>query len=159
MRASAILLLPLLAAACAEDPAAPIELLVALDPVEDGMTLEVASGQGVGTAVVPVRLVNTYGMSVPGGSVSVSTSRGTLQASELSFDAFGYAEARVSSDEPVAFQLSTLSSTDNATPGASGWGAVLGSPSPILGMDRASFLPANGQERLFSAASSNGIAV
>lgn len=149
----------LLLAACAEDPSSSLELMVPLDEVEDGLSLEVASAQGLGTVRVPVRLVNTYGMSVPGGSVTVSASAGTLESTEIDLDAFGYAEAVVSSDVPQGLQLSTVASTDGATPGASAWAAILTAPGPQLAAERATLLPANGEERLHAAAAQDGVAV
>ena len=85
MRASHLFPCLILTAACADDPAAEIELLVPVDPTEGGLTIEVASAVGAGEVHVPVRLVNQYGMSVPGGSVSVRAwGVGVVQAHQTS---------------------------------------------------------------------------
>ncbi len=144
---------------CADDPSASLELLVPIDTSEDALSLEVASAQGVGVVEVPVRLVNTYGMSVPGGSVTVSTTAGELPAPDIEFDAFGYAEARVSAESPTGFTLSTIASTDGATPGASGWSAITSTSPPNIPIEHATFLPVNGEPRLFAGAAFDGVTV
>ncbi len=152
-------LLALLLWGCAEDPTPSIELMVAVEEGEEALTLEVAPSVGVGELRMPVRLVNQYGMAVRGTSVSVTATGGTLESSELEFDAFGYADAVITSDGAAFVTVTTTASADGATPGASGSGALVTVEPPVYGMLPGAQLPMDGSERHFAAPSEDGIAV
>jgi len=153
------ILLALVLGGCADDPTSSIELLVAVEEEDQVLSLEVAPAVGVGELRMPIRLVNQYGMAVPGTSVSVTATGGLLQSPELEFDAFGYADAIITSDGPAFVTVTTTASADGATPGASASGALVTVEPPSYGLLPGAQLPMDGSERHYAAPAEDGIAV
>jgi len=71
---------------------------------------------GVGTLDVPIRQVNSFGIGIPGGTASIAVrGGGSIPTNEVTFDAYGYANARVTVPENtlVDIQVQSAENTDD----------------------------------------------
>jgi FG-GAP-like repeat len=153
-------LLMLFSAACVSTEATDEPLLTEIDGWSP-VAVSVGSGAGVGTAQMPVRLVNTYGAAVPGTQVSlqVEGSGATLEQSTLELDANGYAWAEVSSSVPQVFTLSVTSAADVSSVGTPAQGYILAGSAPTLGLWPSSALDPSVGEASAVAEGTGGAAV
>ncbi|MCP4806824.1 MAG: VCBS repeat-containing protein [Proteobacteria bacterium] len=100
--------------------------------------VEVGSATGARSVTVPIRLVNGYGIAVPGdiNTVTVSVAGSFLDKTTetLDLDGMGYGELAVSSDVEQAFTVTATGSGDNATSGPPGTSWITGGQPETLGM-------------------------
>ena len=63
-------------------------------PSSDAISIQLEDVVGVGQVEVPIRQVNSFGIGIPGGTASVAIrGGGSIQSSDIEFDAYGYANA------------------------------------------------------------------
>lgn len=140
MRALALLLV--LIAGCDTTKTEVEPVMTELD-VSTPVDVDVVGVVGTGVISVPVRLLNEYGASVPGGdaTVSVEGSTATLEEQVITFDASGVAMARVSTSGPEQFTVTVESTTAGVSGGASGpsWAVTGTLPTPSI--DPGAYLP------------------
>jgi len=139
------------------DPSSSLEAIEA----DEAVRVALADAAGVGVIEVPVRLVNRYGASVPGGSVDLAldTLGFSLQASTITLDAEGFGLARVVAPQPGAFQITAVGSSDDAETGARATGIALGADAPTLMLDRVLPRPPSLSEARAMARGTRGLAL
>ena len=97
------------------------------------VAIQLHSAIGRGTVAVPIRQINSYGIGVPGGGVSIAVrSGGSIPGSELDFDSTGYATAFVDVADGEVAQVQVQSATETENIGRSARAYALGSPLPAL---------------------------
>ncbi|MFT5684021.1 MAG: hypothetical protein ACI8RZ_004962, partial [Myxococcota bacterium] len=67
---------------------------------------QVVPAVGYGTVEVPIRLINSYGIAVGGGDLSVTVDGATAAESLITADATGHAVLTVTAPSPTAFEVS-----------------------------------------------------
>lgn len=146
--------------ACTGGDAETTSSLEAIE-ADQAVRVALADAAGVGVIEVPVRLVNRYGASVPGGSVDVAldTLGFSLQSSTISLDAEGFGLARVVAAQPGSFQLTVVGSSDGAETGAQATGIALGAEAPTLMLDRVLPRPPSLSEARAMARGTRGLAL
>lgn len=145
---------------CTGDNAEPSS---SLEPIEadEAVSVALADAAGVDVVEVPVRLVNRYGASVPGGDVQLAlTDVGfSLVSTTVSLDAEGFGLARVNAAAPGSFQISVVGSSDGAEIGAVANGVALGAEAPTLMLDRVLPRPPSLSESRAMARGTRGLAL
>ena len=124
------------------------------------MAIQVHDAVGRGTVAVPIRQINSYGVAVPGGDVSIAVrGGGTIAGSELTVDATGYATAFVSvpAGQIAQIQVQRASETDKIGPAA--WAYGLTSALPDLPLAPTQMLTADIDDYDFIAPGNEGVAV
>ena len=104
--------------ACKKDP----EAVPATEELDGwaAVSVEVGSATGEGTVDIPVRLVNAYGVAVPGGDVTVSLAGTELAETTqtIALDGQGWGVATISSEVPQEVTITVTGSSDGAETGA-----------------------------------------
>ena len=151
----------LIAAGCTNAPTEEPIRMAELDEARTPVDIEVVPTTGVGTVAVPLRLVNAYGAAIPGTSATVGIQSGSqpLGSQDVSFDAFGYALARVTPDAPSRFTVTVTGSADGAATGAQAEASAVAVQMPTYKLGASSLLPENGKERTFTVNATGGAAV
>lgn len=110
--------------------------MTAMEQGEIPARVEVGSAVGHETVAVPVRLVNAFGVAIPGGSAEVSVQGEGLSVSSttVNFDYSGYGLVQVSGADAQAFTVSVVSSSDGAVAGDPATSYLLGGAMPDLGL-------------------------
>ena len=100
------------------------------------VSVEVGSATGQGTVDIPVRLVNAYGVAVPGGTVDVSLAGTQLAETTqtITLDGQGWGWATLSSDVPQEVLITVTGSSDGATTGAQTRAWITASSPPEVSM-------------------------
>ena len=100
--------------------------------------VEVGSMTAAGEVGVEVRLVNAWGVAVPGdaNTVDVSIGGSELNAATqtVTLDSMGYGTVLVSSDIPQEITVTPTGSGDGATPGEGRPSWISGADAPLVGM-------------------------
>ena len=99
-------------------------------------SVEVGSATGQGSVDIPVRLVNAYGVAVPGGTVDVSL--GGTQLAEttqtVTLDSQGWGWATISSEVPQEVLITVTGSSDGAATGAQARAWITAASPPEVSM-------------------------
>lgn len=124
----------MLLAACKKDPesTSATEELDGSAPV----SVQVGSATGQGSVDVPIRLVNAYGVAVPGGTVTVSLAGTELAETTqtVTLDGQGWGVVTASSQIPQELTVTVTGSSDGASTGAQAKAWITAEAPPELAM-------------------------
>jgi len=159
MRAALILLVLLVGCETPKTEVEPVMTEVA--DLDQPFDLQVIGGVGVGAVEVPIRLVNSYGAAIPGGSLTLSVDGATaaLEDNTVTVDGSGYAVATVDVEGSEAFQVTVESSDIGLAAGEAGWGYGVGGDLPAVAIDSGAALPDEASNPDFVVAATGGVAV
>ncbi len=114
---------------------------------------QVVPAVGYGTVEVPIRLINSYGIAVGSGDLSVTVEGGEAAAGSISADATGHAMLTVNAPSPGALQVSVTGTVAGA-----GTIYALDSAPPEVIAPTGAILPLEAPAVAFSAPGTDGVA-
>lgn len=155
------LILPMFLVACETPKYEPETVMTQVDDLDQPYDLQVVDGVGVGSVEIPIRLINSYGAAIPGGSVTLSVdgASAALEDSTVTVDESGYGVATVDVEGSEAFQVTVESSDIGLAAGESGWGWGVGGDLPDVSIDSGQALPDEASNPDFVATATGGLAV
>ena len=115
--------------------------------------VQVVPATGYGTVEVPIRLINSYGIAVGSGDLSVTVSGGTAAETELTTDATGHAVLTVSAPAPTRFEVTVTGAASG-----SGFAYSLDAPPPEIAAPTGAVLPLEAPAAAYAAQGTGGIA-
>jgi hypothetical protein len=124
------------------------------------VAVEVASAVGVGSVVVPVRVVNAWGVAVPAGEVTVAVEGADITEAVVPIGPDGHGLLALRG-VPGRLRVTATASSDGATLGPAAESVIFPSPLAGIGLAPAAPLPAvpSGAEVSWMAEGSAGVAL